>query len=77
MELTDGDLRALVEAAAITRDVEIGCDDCLDQIASYAETKLRGLATPEALRLVEEHLTICQECHEEFEALADAVRALG
>jgi rRNA maturation endonuclease Nob1 len=76
LELTEQDWRALVEAAISTRDVEIGCDECLAQVASYAELKLRGLPTPEALQRVEEHLNLCEECREEFEALADAMRGL-
>ena len=75
-ELSDRDWRALVDASLATRDVEIGCDDCLDQVATYAEVKLAGLLVPEALRLVEEHLAMCDECGEEFQALADVLRDL-
>ncbi|WP_224372945.1 hypothetical protein [Hyalangium versicolor] len=58
-----------------TRDVEIGCDDCLAQVVDYAERQLVGHEVPEALRLVEHHLQDCPECHEEYEALLDALRA--
>jgi hypothetical protein len=73
MVLTPTDLRLLVHATLITREEEIGCDTCLDHVAEYAEAHLAGLPTPEALRLVEQHLAICSECREEFEALAAAL----
>lgn len=71
--LTTEDWRTLVEATLDTREVEIGCDECLDRVATYAETKLQGLPTPDALRLVEQHLAQCDECREEFEALLSVI----
>ena len=76
LEVTDRDMRALVAGVAATRPVEIGCDECLDRVASYVEDQLQALPTREALRLVEEHLELCFDCREEFEALAQAVRGL-
>lgn len=75
MPLTRSELELLAQAALITRPEEIGCDTCLDRVASYVEARLAGLPTPEALRLVEEHLAICGECQEEFAALSAALRA--
>jgi len=74
MPLTPSELELLAQATLITRPEEIGCDTCLEQVAGYVEAKLAGLPTPEALRLVEEHLAICGECQEEFAALAAALR---
>jgi hypothetical protein len=71
--LTLKEARDLFEALWATRDVEIGCDDCLMQVASYCETELAGKEVPEALRLVREHLEICAECHEEYQALLSAL----
>jgi hypothetical protein len=71
--LTLKEVRDLLEALLATRDVEIGCDDCLMHIASYCETELAGKDVPEALRLVREHLEICTECHEEYRALLSAM----
>lgn len=74
MLLTATDLRLLVEAALVTRSGELGCDTCLDHVAAYAELRLTGIAIPKALRLVEEHLELCSECHEEFSALAATLK---
>jgi hypothetical protein len=68
-QLTLKEARDLFAALLATRDVEIGCDDCLMQVAGYCETELAGKEIPEALRLVREHLEICTECHEEYQAL--------
>jgi predicted anti-sigma-YlaC factor YlaD len=75
MALTPSELELLARATLVTRPEEIGCDTCLEHISSFAEMRLAGLETPEALRLVEEHLAICDECQEEFAALAAALRA--
>jgi hypothetical protein len=72
--LTLKEVRDLLEAALATRDVEIGCDDCLMQVASYCETELAGKEVPEALRLVREHLEFCSDCHEEYQALLSAMQ---
>jgi len=71
--LTLKEVRGLLKDLLATRDVEIGCDDCLMQVASYCETELAGKEVPEALRLVREHLEICPECHEEYQALLSAM----
>jgi len=74
MALKLAEVRSLVRAALATRPVEIGCDDCLAQVAAYAERELAGLPVSEALRLVEQHLGNCPECREEYEALLAALR---
>jgi hypothetical protein len=71
--LTLKNARDLCEALRATRDAEIGCDDCLMQVTSYCEIELAGKEIPEALRLVREHLEICAECHEEYQALLSAM----
>jgi hypothetical protein len=71
--LTSKEVRDLLEAVRATRDVEIGCDDCLVQISRYCETELAGQEVPEALRLVREHLEACPECREEYRALFAAM----
>jgi hypothetical protein len=77
MALTPSELDSLLQATLGTRAEEIGCDTCLEQVASYAEVQLAGLPTPAALGLVEQHLAICGECREEFLALAAALREAG
>ena len=67
--------RMLLREIAETREVEIGCDECFEQVDRFVEMKLSGLNTAQAMPLVQEHLQICGECREEFEALLLALRA--
>jgi hypothetical protein len=64
-------LRELAE----TREEEIGCDECFEQVDRFIEMELSGLSAAEAMPLVQLHLETCPECHEEFEALLRALRA--
>ncbi len=67
--------RMLLREIAETREVEIGCDECFKQVDRFVEMKLSGLNTAQAMPLVQEHLEICGECREEFEALLLALGA--
>ena len=67
--------KALIGEIADTREVEIGCDECFEQLDHFVEMRLSGMDTAQAMPLVQEHLQICGECREEFEALLAALRA--
>jgi hypothetical protein len=67
--------RMVLREIAETREVEIGCDECFEQLDRFVEMKLSGLNTAQAMPLVQEHLEICGECREEFEALLLALGA--
>jgi len=73
--LKRGDVVRLARAVAETRETEIGCDECFEQVDRFVEMKISGLNTAQAMPLVQEHLEICGECREEFEALLFALRA--
>jgi deoxycytidylate deaminase len=60
-----------------TREVEIGCDECFEKLDRFVQMRLSGLDAARAMPLVQEHIEICGECHEEFEALLAALRATG
>ena len=67
--------RALVEEIVEVREEEIGCDECFEQVDRFIEMELSGLNAAQAMPLVQEHLEICGECREEFEALLMALQA--
>ena len=69
--------KALIGEIADTREVEIGCDECFEQLDRFVEMKLSGLNAAQAMPLVQDHVEICGECREEFEALLAALRATG
>jgi hypothetical protein len=70
-------LKALIGEIAETREVEIGCDECFEQLDRFVEMRLAGLDASQAMPLIQEHVEICGECREEFEALLASLRATG
>ncbi|MDQ3862419.1 MAG: hypothetical protein M3317_02760 [Actinomycetota bacterium] len=68
------DVVKLVRVVAETREVEIGCDECFEQLDSLAEMELSGLEAGAAMPLVSDHLDKCADCRSEFEALLTALR---
>jgi len=69
--------KMLIREIAEVREEEIGCDECFEQVDRFIEMELSGLDAARAMPLVQEHLEICGECREEYEALLTALRATG
>ena len=76
MNLSDDQIRALLQALSRTRDHELTCDECLGELGSFAELTLTGHPVEEAYDLVQQHLQICDECREEFALLLKAFEGL-
>jgi len=70
-------LKKMVRAIVTSRPEEIGCDECFAQLDSFVEIRLACNEIPEAMRLVQDHLERCDDCHEEFEALLAEMGALS
>ena len=77
MTLSEHEVDGLLRLVGLTKDDEIDCDQCLSQVAEFAEHALAGRSMPEGLRAVEHHLAICAECREEYEALKEALRHMN
>ena len=73
--LNRGDLNKLVRAVAATRESEIGCDECFEQMDRFAEIEFSGSDAATAMPLVHDHLRKCEDCHEQYEALLIAIGA--
>jgi hypothetical protein len=67
-------LSMIIEKIFATREVELDCDECFEHMDRYAETELRGRKLDEALTLVEDHLSKCGDCREEYGLLIEALR---
>jgi hypothetical protein len=67
------DLDKLVRAVAETRESEIGCDECFEQMDRFAELEFSGSDAATAMPLVHDHLHKCEDCHEKYEALRIAI----
>jgi hypothetical protein len=72
--LKRGNVVKLVRLIAETREIEIGCDQCFEQLDSFTETEISGAEASAAMPLVGDHLDKCADCHSEFEALLTALR---
>ena len=73
--LNRGDFNKLVRAVAETRESEIGCDECFEQMDRFAEIEFSGSDAAPAMPLVHDHLRKCEDCHEQYEALLIAIGA--
>jgi predicted anti-sigma-YlaC factor YlaD len=76
MNLSDDQIRSLLQDVSHTRDHELTCDECLGELGSFAELTLEGRPVDEAYELVQQHLQICGECREEFALLLKALEGL-
>ena len=75
MKITENQIETLLGFVSKTRDDEISCQTCEDQIAQFAESQLTGKEIPEALQAIEEHLKVCPECTEELEFIRRALES--
>lgn len=73
--LTTDQLRALAGLVAETRHKELTCDEWVHAVAGYLDAQLEGAPSSPESELVAEHIALCSECREEFEALLAALRA--
>ncbi len=71
------DLEKIVMALSLTREEELGCEECFERVDRFVEAELSGLDAAAAMPLVGEHLNKCGDCREEFELLLEALREEG
>ncbi|MCY2963247.1 MAG: hypothetical protein NT069_06265 [Planctomycetota bacterium] len=74
MSLSRPELQKMLDVVRATQPVEIDCDVCVMQVGEFAELNLLGKPIPEGLKAIEQHLSICEECREEYEMLFVALR---
>lgn len=77
MQLTPDALRTLARAIRATRPDEIGCAKCYEQLDLFVDKLIEGVPVDEAMPLVQAHLDMCMNCHEEFDALLEAIQAVS
>jgi hypothetical protein len=74
-QLPDSLVEQLVKSLQVTQEEECACDEFHDLIDQYAETNIRGEDAARLMPLIKDHLEICHECCEEYEALLDVLQA--
>lgn len=70
-------LHSVLSMVKNTKQEEIDCSACFQEMEKYAESQLAGKALSEALVLVEQHLNNCMDCHEEYTLLLKALKKAG
>jgi hypothetical protein len=69
MPLSKKEIDELLRLVGLTEDTELNCDQCLSLIAEFAERQLQGKTVQDGLQAVQQHLSVCGECRDEYEAL--------
>ncbi len=69
MTPTREQLRTLLRLLSDTEPDELDCDQLLQHVGALLETLQDGQEPPEQLAAVSQHLRVCPECREEFDAL--------
>ena len=73
--LSSAALQKLVREIEQTRDVEYTCEEVHRLLDQFAEAVLRGQDATRLIPLVQQHLDLCPDCREEYEALLRILRA--
>ncbi len=69
MPLSKIEIESLLRLIALTKDNEVNCDQCLALVSEFAEHELAGKSIHDGLKAVQQHLSVCAECREEYELL--------
>jgi len=62
-------LAKLLQMIGYTQEIEVSCDEVEQILDQFAELVQRGEDVKEMMPLVKNHVDLCPECREEFEAL--------
>jgi hypothetical protein len=68
-------MQKLLHMLESTRKDEITCDEVYDVLDQFAEAAQRGENVRTLLPLVRQHLDMCPDCREEYEALLNILQA--
>ena len=68
-------LKKLVRQVERTREVEYTCEEVHRLLDQFAEAVMRGEDASRLMPLVQQHLEMCPDCREEYEALMRILKA--
>ena len=71
---SDPRMSDMLGMVAHTRERELTCDEVHALIDQFAEMRMRGEDPTHLMPLVQQHLDMCPDCREEYEALMEALR---
>lgn len=70
-------LEKLLRIIDYTQDIEVTCDDVEQILDQFAELAQRGEDVKQMMPLIQNHVDMCPECREEFEALMRVLQHTG
>ena len=76
MKLSSEDIKKMMNVVKMTRDHELTCGHCYDEIDQFIELELSDKNASEIMPLVQDHLDRCVACREEYQALLEAIKAV-
>ena len=72
--LTREQVGSIVKMLGLTTDREFNCSECLQHVSEFAECQMANKPLGEVIASVQQHLALCPECREEFEALMKVLK---
>jgi uncharacterized protein with PIN domain len=76
MALNREQVNQLLSMIKNTRDVEITCPECLDELDRYVQSSVEGAPIEGMLARVQEHLEACPFCSMELSLVLDTLKAI-
>lgn len=66
-------MAGLLDMLGKTQDDEYSCDDAFELLDAFVDAMQKGEDAAKLMPLVQLHLELCDNCHEEFESLLAAL----
>ncbi|HEX5104616.1 MAG TPA: hypothetical protein VFV87_12435 [Pirellulaceae bacterium] len=76
MALNSGQVRRLLKMIRQTREAEMTCPECLDELDKYTQKTIDGTPIDGVLVNVREHLEACPFCMDQFNLVLEALQAI-
>ena len=76
MALNSEQIGRLLTMIAQTRDVELTCPECLDELDKYTQSILDGMPLSGVLHRVREHLEACPCCNNQYKLILETLRSI-
>ena len=76
MALNSEQVDRLLKMIRQTREDEMTCPECLDELDKYTQSILDGMPIDGVLDRVREHLEACPFCSDQFELVLETLKAM-
>lgn len=76
MALNNQQVDRFLDMIRHTKEVELTCPECLDELDRFVQKTLDGMPIDEKLALVREHLDACRCCTNQFKLVLDTLEAI-